>query len=351
MHYESHDLWKDPKPMELQYLVLIVGAVMALGLALYLHLEYQARTLRTRIVDVSGGLRFEAHSFSIEVRRSSKQLAVISRTGRMVRTPLNKTEAQMQAAPFKALLPAAGLTIEVLRPIRDPMAQGTPIPVGFCTLRLRATDAPGKDPQPVPGGHLTEVGIERVPDIVAVSFENFASRVRVWIEKIEHKLETERVAHARKEAETAQAAEIEQALAEAQASKTVTGPLTDKDREELAALQIAKWRQAAGFTGTATEVSIDAEGRVSWFIDMLNDGRITLHADKRTIHANLVGATVASLGGEVEIGLRDDYWTEDEPALRTFRIFKGMPPDARRAWKERIELVRDSITKAVHRGP
>jgi hypothetical protein len=337
--------------MEIQYLILIVGVVMALGVALYLYLEYQARTLRTRIVDVPGGLRFEAHSFSIEVQRSNKQLAVISRTGRMVRTPLDKTEAHRQVAPLKVLLPAAGLTIEALRPTKDPMAQGTPISAGFCTLRLSATDAPGKDTPPLPGGHLTEVNIERVPDIVAVSFENFAARVRVWIEKIEHRLETERIAHARKETETAQAAEIERELVAAQASMSATGPLTDQDREGLAALQIAKWRQAAGFTGTATEVSIDAEGRVSWFVDMLNDGRITLHADKRTIHANLVGATVASLGGEVEIGVRDYYWTEDEPALRTFRVFKGMPPDARRAWKERIELVRDSITKAVHRGP
>lgn len=337
--------------MELQYLVLIVGLVMALGLILYLYLEYQARTLRTRIVDVPGGLRFEAHGFSIEVQRASKQLAVTTRTGRLVRTPLEGGEAQTQLAPLKSSVLAAGLQIDVLKATaHDHPEQDARIPPGFCTIRLRATDAPSLAPGAT-GGYSSELVIERVPEIAIVSFNNFAARVRVWIEKIEHRLEAERIAKARKEAETAQAAEIERELAQAQASKIETGPLTDQDREELAALQIAKWRQAAGFTGTATEVSIDAEGRVSWFIDMLNDGRITLHADKRTIHANLVGATVASLGGEVEIGLRDDYWTEDEPALRNFRIFKGMPPDARRAWKERIELVRDSITKAVHRGP
>lgn len=336
--------------MASEYLILIVGVVVALGAAVYAYLELQARTLRSRIADVGGGLRFEAHNFSVEVQRNARQLAVVSKSGRLLRTPLEGGDSVTQAAPFKALLPAAGCQITVLRPQQAAPGMAA-IARGFCTLQLRATDAPGKDPQPVPGGQQTEVLIEHVPDLVAVSFEAFASRVRVWIEKIEHRLELERIERRRVEAETAEAAEIERALAEAQAAKAAAGPLTDKDREDLAAIQISTWRKAAGFTGTATEVSIDGEGRIVWFVDMCNDGRITLHADKRTIHASLLGATVTSLGGELEIGVRDDYWTEDEPALRTFRVFKGMPVDQRRAWKERIELVRASITKAVHRGP
>jgi hypothetical protein len=80
-------------------------------------------------------------------------------------------------------------------------------------------------------------------------------------------------------------------------------------------------------------------------VDLGTDGRITLHADKRTIHATLLGAEIASLGGELEIGVRDDYWTEDEPGLRVFRVFKGLPPNERRAWKERLEILRDSLRK------
>ena len=335
--------------MDSEFLILIVGIVVVLGVVAYAYLELQARSLRTRIADVPGGLRFEAANFSVEVQRNAKQLAVISRAGRVARAPLEGGAVQTQAAPFKAQLPAAGLTIEILRPAAA--TPDMPIPPGHCTVRLRATDAPGKDPQPVPGGQRTEILIERVPDLAAAAFENFAARVRVWIEKIEHRMEVERVERLRKEGEAAEAAEVERVLAEAQAAKGASGPLTEQDRQELAALQIAKWRQAAGFTGHATEVQTDEEGRVVWFIDMHNDGRITLHADKRTIHANLLGSTVASLGGELEVSVRDDYWTEEEPALRTFRIFKGMAPDARRAWKERIELVRNSITKAVHRGP
>lgn len=335
--------------MELRYLVLIIGIACVLGVLLYLYMEFQARSLRTRIVDVPGGLRFEAHLFSVEVQRNSKQLAIVSRSGRWVQTPLAGGAAQTRSAPYKATLPAAGLRMEVLR-ANDARAQEPPIPAGYCTLRVCATDAPGTTP-PAPDAQRSELLIERVPELVTVAFENFAARVRVWIEKVEHKMEHERVERLRKDAEAAAAAELERVVAEAQASKASAGPLTEKDREELAALQIAKWRQAAGFSGTATEVSIDGEGRVVWFVDLHNDGRITLHADKRTIHAHLTGASIAALGGEVEIGVRDDYWTEDEPALRIFRVFKGMPPDARRAWKERLELVRDSVTKGAARGP
>ncbi|MBC7917027.1 MAG: hypothetical protein H7Y28_04365 [Rhodoferax sp.] len=337
--------------MELQTLVLIVGAVISLGVALYLYLEHQARTVRTRIVDVPGGLRFEAHGFSIEVQRSSKQLAVVARTGRLVRTPLDGGEIQTQLAPFNIHLPAAGLQIEVLKATtQDTPNEGTLIPAGFCTIRLRGTDAPSLPPTAA-DVYRSELCIERVPEIVIVSFNNFAARVRVWIEKIDRRLELERVARARKEEETAQAAEVERLLAEAQANKPSEEPLTDSAREALIALQLSTWRKAAGFTGAASEVSADAQGRVDWFVDVMDDGRITLHADKRTIHSTLQGADIASRGGELEIGVRDDYWTEDEPALRIFRVFKGLSPDARRAWKERLELVRDNVTRTAKRGP
>jgi hypothetical protein len=33
--------------------------------------------------------------------------------------------------------------------------------------------------------------------------------------------------------------------------------------------------------------------------------------------------------------------------LRTFRILKGLPPDERRAWKERMEILRDNLRQAA----
>jgi hypothetical protein len=99
----------------------------------------------------------------------------------------------------------------------------------------------------------------------------------------------------------------------------------------------------AGFTGSASDVRIDKEGRIEWFIDMNNDGKITLHSDKRTITTTLAGAAIQSVGGELEIGVRDEYWSEAEPELRLFRVLKGTSSDVRRAWKERLEVMRDSL--------
>jgi hypothetical protein len=314
-------------------------------------MESQVRTLRTRIVDVNGGQRFEAHRFSAEVQRSAKQLLVHSQSATCVRTPLAGGEPQLQNGPLEVSLPAAGLKIEVARVTAKAAGQEAPQSTGFCTITFTASDAPTHAAQNLPGGFATVLTMEQVPELVATSFHNFAGRVRVWVDKIEHRLELDRIEQLRKDEEAAQATEQEQLLADARAGKAPDAPLTEGDREALAGAQIEQWRKAAGFSGASSEVSIDAEGRVAWFVDLANDGRITLHAVKRTIHSTLLGASIASLGGELEIGVRDDYWTEDEPALRVFRVFKGLPPDERRAWKERLELLRDSLTKAAKRFP
>jgi hypothetical protein len=335
--------------METQYIVLIAIVALAAGGALYFYMELQVRTLRTRIVDVDGGQRFEANGFYVETQRTAKQVMVQSQFGKCVRTPLAGGEPQLQTGPLDVTLSTAGLRIEVARVTARVAGQEAPQSTGFCTITLTASDALTHAAQNLPGGFATMLTMERVPELVATSFHNFAGRVRVWVDKIEHRMELDRIEQLRKDEEGAQAAEQEKLLAEARAGKAPDAPLTEGDREALAGVQIEQWRKTAGFSGTSSEVSIDAEGRVAWFIDFSNDGRITLHADKRTIHSTLLGASIASLGGELEIGVRDDYWTEEEPTLRVFRIFKGLPPDERRAWKERLELMRDSLKKAGSR--
>jgi len=89
---------------------------------------------------------------------------------------------------------------------------------------------------------------------------------------------------------------------------------------------------------------------VVWFIDLCDDGRITLHADKRTVHSTLLGASIRSLGAELEIGVRDDYWSEEDPTLPTFRVLQGMPPGERQAWLDRLEKLRDALNIKVQRG-
>ena len=83
-----------------------------------------------------------------------------------------------------------------------------------------------------------------------------------------------------------------------------------------------------------------------WFIDLAKDGRITLHADNRTIHTTLLGASITSSSGVLEIGVRDAYWSEENPSMRVFTIFKGLPSDQRRAWKERLDLLRNNLERS-----
>jgi len=323
-------------------MLLALGVLAALGIAFYLYMDHQARILRTRIFDVPGGLRFESHTFSMEVQSKTKQMVIQARAGHWTHTPLEGGEDVVTVGPLDASVPAAGLQIEVGH------GQSVTQAAGHCTITVKASDALTHAAENLPGGYRSVVKLEGVPGPVALSFNGFASRVRIWVEKVDVRLSRDRVERLRKEEEAAQAAEQEQLLAEARATLPTEDALTEQDRAALATVQIAQWRKTAGFTGASSEVNIDDEGRVAWFVDLGNDGRITLHADKRTIHTTLLGAEIASLGGEIEIGVRDDYWTEDEPGLRVFRVFKGLPPNERRAWKERLEILRDSLQKAAN---
>ena len=74
-------------------------------------------------------------------------------------------------------------------------------------------------------------------------------------------------------------------------------------------------------------------------IDLHPSGKVILHAEKRTFHGSLKGASVNGFGTELEVAVRDDYWTEDDPRLVAFRILNGSKPEARRAWKERLDLL------------
>ena len=335
--------------MGTEFLTLIVGAVVVVGIAAYLYIEHQARILRTRVVNLQSGMRFEAHGFSMEVKRTTKQVVIQTRAGQRAQPPAQGAAGNAQAGPMEATFAAAGLQIEVARNRVEPGALSAGSS-SMCTIILRGTEAQTPADKPLPEGHRSVVMVGQVPELVAIRFNDFAARVRVWIEKIEHRLEFERIARARQEEEAAQAAEAEKLRAQTLAGKAADEPLTEAEKEALVTAQIAKWRQAAGFTGTSTEISKDPEGRVAWFIDLANDGRVTLHSDKRTIHSTLRGATIEVVGGEIEIGVRDDYWTEEEPALRYFRVFKGLSSDARRAWKERLELVRASMRNITGSG-
>jgi hypothetical protein len=88
---------------------------------------------------------------------------------------------------------------------------------------------------------------------------------------------------------------------------------------------------------------LDENGKIAWFIDLDPTGRIILHSDQCTAFASLLGGEIVSLGGELKVTVRGASWTEGNPETQSFRLFKGRSPDERRAWKERLEILRDEI--------
>ena len=102
-------------------------------------------------------------------------------------------------------------------------------------------------------------------------------------------------------------------------------------------------RKAAGFKGSSSEVSLDARGKIQWFIDLDSSGRAILQSGSRTFHGSLKGAKVTTLTGELELGVRDALWTEDDPQLSNFNIMAGAKAETRLAWKERLEILIRSL--------
>lgn len=307
-------------------------AIAVLGF--YAYVEQQARLLKTRSGPIPGGLRFEANGWSVEVQRAAQQVQVKTRMGHYTREPLAGGAGQEQRGPLTAALPAPGLHIEVTR--AAPPEPGEPaLPKGLCSVVFRASDETAFAAAEKTGGERHVLRLEGVPEPVAANFQQFAGQIRVWVEKLDHNLGLQmQLRQQRAEAEAAA-----QARALARAQKAEEQP-PQPDLEPAA--QIALWRKAAGFSGTS-DVGYTEDGKIDWFIDLDPRGRITLHADRHTLHTTLLGATIASLAGELEVAVRDDYWSEAEPELQSFRLFKGAHSDVRRAWRERLEILCDKL--------
>lgn len=332
--------------MDAQSLLLILGALVVIGVCVYLLIELKARTLRTRVIDRSGTLRFEAHTFSIEVILSTKQIQVHLDKGRLTLSPLQGGSDEVQEGPLDATLPAPGITITVTPFESAP--RGTPArraKLGLQSITLRGSDAMVNATKKVQGGFVSVVDIAPVPARVAQSFATFSNRVQIWTDKLEMRLKAELTEIAKRE-ENAERKETEARLrAENESEEAAINAA--QASQELANEQVARWRAAAGFRGAHSEVSIGANGRVHWFVDLADDGRITLHANNRTIHTTLLGASFLSDKLDLEIQVRDDYWTEEDRVLSSFRLFDGLPPDGRRLWKERLEAMRNKLERAA----
>ncbi len=321
----------------------LVGASV-LGAVVYLFMEYQAYLLRTSVTSVPGGLRFTAQGFSVESRHSSKEIKVIAKNGAYARQALPNGEEELQAGAVTVTLSAIGLQIEVSRISVKEGDAGDPVPTGFSRIVFSAIDEKLRKTQGKPASERSQLKLDRVPDSIATDFQQFANGLRAWIDKVEQQLEAQLAAQRQREQETAAAALVSQI----DPKEDTSIPLNEAEREERAGGQIDKWRAAAGFKGTSTEVSFDARGQIVWLIDLHPSGKVILHANNRTFHGSLKGATVSGIGTEMEIAVRDDYWSEEDPRLVTFRVLGGTAPENRRAWKERLELLIQSLNPVVH---
>jgi hypothetical protein len=321
-----------------------LGAASVLGAAVYLFMEYQAYLLRTSVTSVPGGLRFTAQGFTVESRHSAKEIKVIARNGVYARQALPHGEEEQQRGNVDLSLSAIGLEIEVSRVSVKDGEEGDAKPTGYSRIVFSASDEKLRKTQGKLASERSQLKLDHVPDSIASDFQQFANGLRAWIDKVEQQLEAQLAAQRQREQEEAAAALVLQV----DPKEDTSIPLTEAQREERATAQIEKWRAAAGFKGTSTEVSFDARGQIVWAIDLNPTGRVILHANKRTFYGSLIGASVMGIGTELEISVRDDYWTEEDPRLIAFRVLGGTAPENRRAWKERLDILIQGLSPVVH---
>ena len=204
----------------------------------------------------------------------------------------------------------------------------------------------------LPATPAAVVVIEDVPLPVARAFQSFASQMGLWIERVEQRVHLDREAEQRKKEEeaAAQAAAEAAALRAAEKAAGKGAPkedyshnVTDEIRQERINKQIAALRASAGFKGNSSEFGADPGGKLQWFIDLEPAGRVILQSGGRSFHGSLKGAKITALTGELELGVRDALWTEEEPMLSNFNIMAGAKPEIRLAWKERLEILIRSL--------
>lgn len=313
----------------------LVLVVAALALAIFGYVEYQAYLLRTSVRSVAGGLRFTAHDFTVEARRSDGTMHVTCKKGTHSIQGSPDGEEQPRAGPVTVTLPAAGMRIKVAQIAVREQPDVAPTPTGFSVIVFSATDELIMKAQGKRGGQGSTLQLDRVPDAVAQAFRHYSGGLEVWIDKLERNLKADIAAREEQAAKAAaDEAAARRALAEAAtAGETMASPA---EREARGKAQLGRWRQDAGFSGTMTDMHVDASGGVSWLIDLSADGRIILHSGQRHFHGDLKGALVTPLADELEVMVRDEFWQEGDSVMPTFRILKGAPRDVLMAWRKRL---------------
>lgn len=312
-----------------------LAAAAVLGACVYGYIEYHAYMLRTKITTVDGGLEFFSQVMTVQSRHAAREVVVHTRRGNYTHQKAAADMADSKAGALTATFSAIGLHISNARIVIKPEGGGAPLETGFSTIEFQGSDDLISRSQGRTPSERSSLVIDHVPNPIADDFQHFANRLNLWIGKIEHGIKVDIERRRKEEEERARA----EALAAAKAKKAAPVILTDAEREAKAGAQVEVWREAAGFKGSSSEISIDASGEVVWFIDLHPTGRIILHSGKRTFYGSLQGAKVMPLAGELEIGVRDAYWSPEEPQLTPFKVLAGTTPENRVAWKERLDIL------------
>ena len=323
--------------------VLVIAGIAAA--LIYGYMEYQVRMLRTSSTKQAGGLLFTSKYLTVGTRNASAEVAINAPMGWH---GSGVSAADLVRAPAKALaivLPAAGLECRVKV---DP---GTSAKENAerCTITFTTSDPTKLETLGLPSVVAEVVVIDAVPLPVARNFQGFASQMGLWVERVENRIRLEMAAEQKRKDDAAAAAADAEAAAKraaeraAQPKEDFTTPVSDEERKERADKQIAALRAAAGFKGSSSEMSVGPGGKLLWFIDLEPTGKVILHSNGRTFHGSLKGAKITALAGELEVGVRDALWTEEEPTLSNFLIMAGAKSEIRLAWKERLEIVIRSL--------
>lgn len=323
--------------------VLVVGGVAAA--LIYGYMEYQVRMLRTQAVKLPTGLLFTSKFLTVGTRNASQEVSIKAPMGRHVEDALAQDVKQALPRQLAVVLPAIGLTFEV----KAETQAGSDTPSDRCSIRFSSSNPEKLQALGLPAAPAALIVVDNVPVMVARNFQSFAAQMGMWIERVEHRVQLDRDAAQKKQEEAEAELARAEAAAQRKASKSgqpkddLSKALSEEERQARAQTQIAEWRKAAGFKGSSSEMGVDPRGKVQWFIDLDPTGRVILHANNRTFHGSLKGAKITTLTGELELGVRDALWSEDEPQLSNFNIMAGVKPETRLAWKERIEILVRSL--------
>ena len=323
-----------------QFILIVAGAAVLIGGLLYAYMEYQVRMLRTEAIKLPGGLRFASRFFNVETRQGSQDIQVTAPRGRVIQGGATTDKGVSGEGLVSVVLPAVGFMCKVTNIVN---AAGDP--TSLCRVKLFSPDEAQLKALGLSVTPMTTVVIDAVPVPVARNFQALYRQVSLWIERVEERVKVEAALAEKRREHAAAAAAFAEATAKDEADRAnqpqedLSIPLSEEERKARAEKQLEVWRSAAGFRGTSSELSTDPRGKVIWFVEVDNKGVVLLHSNKRTFHGSLQGAKITTMTGELEIGVRDAFWTEEDPRLSTFNLFSGSKSETRLAWKERLEIL------------